>query len=55
MGISQIRLMTNNPRKIEMMEKQGITVVERVPLMVGEGTENRAYLATKAAKSGHLL
>ena len=55
MGISQIRLMTNNPRKIEMMEKQGITVVERVPLMVGEGAENRAYLATKAAKSGHLL
>ena len=46
MGISQIRLMTNNPRKIEMMEKQGITVVERVPLIVGEGAENRAYLAT---------
>jgi len=55
MGISQIRLMTNNPKKIEMMEKQGIKVVERVPLQVGEGAENRAYLATKAAKSGHLL
>jgi GTP cyclohydrolase II len=55
MGISQIRLMTNNPKKIEMMEKQGIKVVERVPLKVGEGAENRAYLATKAAKSGHLL
>jgi GTP cyclohydrolase II len=55
MKISQIRLMTNNPKKIEMMEKQGIKVVERVPLRVGEGPENRAYLATKAAKSGHLL
>jgi GTP cyclohydrolase II len=55
MGISQIRLMTNNPKKIEMMEKQGIKVIERVPLRVGEGAENRAYLATKAAKSGHLL
>ena len=55
MGITQIRLMTNNPKKIEMMEKQGIKVVERVPLKVGEGAENRAYLATKAAKSGHLL
>ena len=55
MGISQIRLMTNNPKKIEMMEKQGIKVVERVPLRVGEGAKNRAYLATKAAKSGHLL
>ena len=54
-GIAQIRLMTNNPKKIEMMEKQGIKVVERVPLRVGEGAENRAYLATKAAKSGHLL
>ena len=55
MGILQIRLMTNNPKKIEMMEKQGIKVVERVPLRVGEGAENRAYLATKAVKSGHLL
>ena len=55
MGISQSRLMTNNPKKIEMMEKQGIKVVERVPLRVGEGAKNRAYLATKAAKSGHLL
>ena len=55
MGITQIRLMTNNPKKIEMMEKQGIKVVERVPLKVGEGAENLAYLATKAAKSGHLL
>ena len=55
MGIEQIRLMTNNPKKIKMMEKQGIKVVERVPLRVGEGAENSAYLATKAAKSGHLL
>ena len=55
MGITQIRLMTNNPKKIEMMEKQGIKVVARVPLRVGEGAENRAYLATKAAKSGQLV
>jgi GTP cyclohydrolase II len=38
-----------------MMESQGITVVERVPLKVGETPQNRAYLATKARKSGHLL
>ena len=37
MGISQIRLMTNNPKKIEMMEKQGIKVVERVPLRLAKG------------------
>ena len=55
MGFSRVRLLTNNPRKIEMMEKHGITVTERVPLKLGETAQNRAYLATKAAKSGHLL
>lgn len=55
MGFSQVRLLTNNPRKIAMMEKTGIKVSERVPLLVGEGAHNRAYLATKAAKSGHLF
>ena len=55
MGFSAVRLLTNNPRKIAMMEGQGLAVTERVPLKVGETTQNRAYLATKAAKSGHLL
>jgi GTP cyclohydrolase II len=54
MGFSSVRLMTNNPRKLEMMEGCGLHVAERVPLHVGETEENRAYLATKAAKSGHL-
>ncbi len=55
LGFTSVRLMTNNPRKIAMMEKAGVTVTERVPLKVGETDQNRAYLATKAAKSGHLL
>lgn len=55
MGFSSVRLLTNNPAKIEMMEKSGVSVVERVPLKVGETAYNRDYLATKAAKSGHLL
>ncbi|MFY9239683.1 MAG: GTP cyclohydrolase II [Roseovarius sp.] len=55
MGFGAVRLMTNNPGKIEMMERCGITVAERVPLQVGQTEENRAYLATKAAKSGHML
>ncbi|MBL8561770.1 MAG: GTP cyclohydrolase II [Gemmobacter sp.] len=55
MGFLAVRLLTNNPRKIAMMEGQGLTVTERVPLKVGETAQNRAYLATKAAKSGHLL
>ncbi len=55
MGFSAVRLLTNNPAKIAIMERNGIQVVERVPLKVGETTHNRGYLATKAAKSGHLL
>jgi GTP cyclohydrolase II len=55
MGFSAGRLLTNNPRKVEMMEASGIDVAERVPLKVGENRHNAGYLATKAAKSGHLL
>lgn len=55
MGFRSVRLLTNNPKKIAMMEKTGIAVTERVPLKVGENAHNRAYLATKAKKSGHLL
>ncbi|WP_102225076.1 GTP cyclohydrolase II [Acidimangrovimonas sediminis] len=55
MGVGRIRLMTNNPRKVRMMEQTGIAVAERVPLQVGHTPENAAYLATKAAKSGHIL
>ncbi|MBE1285257.1 MAG: GTP cyclohydrolase II [Rhodobacteraceae bacterium] len=55
MGFSQVRLLTNNPAKIAMMENTGIKVAERVPLKVGENAFNEQYLATKAAKSGHLL
>ena len=55
MGFSEVRLLTNNPGKIAMMEANGVTVTERVPLRVGENDHNRAYLATKAKRSGHLL
>ena len=54
LGVGAVRLMTNNPRKVAMMEEQGIAVAERVPLRVGEGAENAAYLAVKRLKSGHL-
>lgn len=55
MGFASVRLLTNNPNKVEMMQKSGIAVVERVPLRVGENRHNHHYLATKASKSGHLL
>ncbi len=55
MGFSSVRLMTNNPAKIEMMKRCGLEVVERVPLIVGQTAQNEGYLATKARKSGHML
>ncbi|HSF95354.1 MAG TPA: GTP cyclohydrolase II [Thermohalobaculum sp.] len=55
LGFGAVRLMTNNPAKIAMMREAGIEVAERVALKVGHTAENAAYLATKAAKSGHLL
>jgi GTP cyclohydrolase II len=55
LGFSQVRLLTNNPNKIAMMEKTGVQVAERVALKVGENAHNQHYLATKARKSGHLL
>ncbi len=55
LGMTQVRLLTNNPAKIEMMQKTGITVSERVPLKIGENRYNKDYLQTKAVKSGHLL
>jgi len=55
LGFTAVRLLTNNPAKVAMMEASGIAVRERVELKVGENRFNRAYLATKAAKSGHLL
>ncbi|MEM8956783.1 MAG: GTP cyclohydrolase II [Pseudomonadota bacterium] len=55
MGFTRARLMTNNPAKVARLEESGITVVERVPLIAGKTSENASYLATKAAKSGHLF
>jgi GTP cyclohydrolase II len=54
MGFSSVRLLTNNPRKIDMLRTCGLEVVERVPLHVGQTMQNKAYLATKATKSGHM-
>jgi GTP cyclohydrolase II len=55
MGFGAVRLLTNNPAKVEMMEKSGLTVTERVPLKVGLNPLNEKYLDTKAKKSGHIL
>lgn len=55
LGFMAVRLMTNNPAKVAMMEAMGVAVAERVPLKVGRTAQNAHYLATKKAKSGHLL
>lgn len=54
-GVRSLRLMTNNPRKIDAMAKLGIEVAERVPLLVNRNAFNQHYLNTKAAKLGHMM
>ena len=55
LGFASVRLMTNNPAKVAMMEAQGVDVAERVPLKVGLNPLNQKYLDVKAKKSGHIL
>ena len=55
LNVRSVRLMTNNPNKVQQLERFGITVSERVPHIIPANEFNRDYLATKAAKSGHLL
>jgi len=55
LGLSRIRLMTNNPRKIVGLAGYNLKVVDRVPLIVGITKHNRRYLKTKEEKLGHLL
>ncbi len=54
-GVSRIRLMTNNPDKINQLQELGIEVVERIPLEVGLTKENQSYLKTKKEKFHHIL
>lgn len=55
LGFASVRLLTNNPRKVDRLEKGGVTVVERLPSRVGETAHNHDYLSVKALKSGHFL
>lgn len=55
LGVKQIRLLTNNPKKVEILTEAGINIIERVPLEVGRNSKNTHYLDTKAEKMGHLL
>jgi len=55
LGIKRIRLMTNNPVKVEALKAAKIDVVERVPMKVGKNPHNEHYLSTKHGKMGHWL
>ena len=55
LGLSTIRLLTNNPRKIVALEGYGLQVKERVPIEVSAHEMNREYLKVKQKKLGHLL
>ncbi|MDP0561193.1 MAG: GTP cyclohydrolase II [Candidatus Endonucleobacter sp. (ex Gigantidas childressi)] len=54
LGVTSLRLMTNNPLKVDALSVQGIRVVERIPHQAGQNPHNERYLATKVWKLGHL-
>jgi len=55
LGLSRVRLLTNNPEKVAGLERNRVAVVERVPLVIPPNKTNGHYLATKRKKLGHLL
>ncbi len=55
LGIQQIRLLTNNPKKVVGLESYGLRIVERVPIQMPSNANNQRYLETKKLKLGHLL
>lgn len=55
LGVSKVNLMTNNPRKIDGLERYGIEIVNRVPIKMNHNEKNEFYLQTKKEKLGHML
>jgi len=55
LGVRQVRLMTNNPDKVQALREYGFVVTERVPIEIAPRQSNRRYLQTKRTKFGHLL
>ena len=55
LGVTSMKLLTNNPRKVVGLEGYGLEVVERVPIAIDPNVHNERYLDTKATKLGHLL
>ncbi|SDV51437.1 GTP cyclohydrolase II [Chitinasiproducens palmae] len=55
LGVQAVRLLSNNPRKIDALQSAGIVVAERLPLTVDVNPENRRYLQAKQQRLGHML
>jgi GTP cyclohydrolase II len=55
LGIAAVDLLTNNPEKVAQLERHGILVAKRSPLIVGVNEQNRMYLTTKGERMGHLI
>lgn len=55
LGVRQIRLLTNNPKKVVGVDGYGLRIVERVPILITPNENNQRYLRTKKEKMGHLL
>jgi 3,4-dihydroxy 2-butanone 4-phosphate synthase/GTP cyclohydrolase II len=55
LGLSEVRAITNNPEKLRQLKERGIVVTEQVPLVVGVGSFNEAYLEAKRDRMGHIL
>ena len=55
LGVRSVRVLTNNPKKLEGLRRHGVRVTGRQPLQMSPNEHNVAYLATKKQKSGHLL
>jgi len=53
-GVARVRLLTNNPRKIDALREHGIDVVDRLPLLAKPNAHNEEYLRTKRERAGHL-
>ena len=53
--IRQIRLLTNNPKKVIGLDGYGLRIVERMPIQIAPGENNKSYLLAKKEKLGHLL
>lgn len=55
LGLNSIRLITNNPEKIRGLEEYGLSVIERIPIIIKANEKNRFYLEVKQKRMGHLL